>query len=202
MPYTTREPPDPIIDQKICPRCQQSFPIFEGDKKLYDQISPMFNGIKFPIPTPTLCPECRQQRRLARRNERKLYNRKCDFSGKPIISIYSPDKPYKVYDQKIWWSDQRNPMDYGRAIDFNQPFFSQFDELLKTVPLFSLSIFGSENCDYTNVIETSQNCYMSFNIVESQHLLYCNTALSCQDCCDTDYAPEGGSHLYRTIDTS
>jgi uncharacterized protein YbaR (Trm112 family) len=188
--FTSKQTNDPIIEQKICPSCQQSFPIFEGDVKLYDQISPIFNGQKFPIPVPTLCPECRQQRRLARRNERSLYNRKCDFSGKPIISIYSPDKPYKVYDQKIWRSDQRDPMDYGKPIDFNQPFFSQFDELLKTVPLFSLSIVNSENCEYTNAIQECKSCYMSFNLMNAQNLFYSNACFDVQDCCDTDYAPE------------
>ena len=191
-----------IAQTKTCKVCNASFPIMQEDLEFYEKISPTFNGKHFPIPTPTLCPECRQQRRLAWRNERKLYNRKCDFSGKPIISIYAPDKPYTVYDQKVRRSDQRDPMSYGRAIDFDQTFFSQFDKLLKTVPLFSLSVVNSENCEYTNATENCQHCYMSFNIVESQHLLYCNTSLNAQDCCDTDYAPEGGSHLYRTMDTS
>jgi Zn ribbon nucleic-acid-binding protein len=59
-----------------------------------------------------LCPECRQQRRLSFRNERNLYKRDCDATGKSIISIYSPDKPYKVYNQDFWWSDNWDAMDY------------------------------------------------------------------------------------------
>jgi Zn ribbon nucleic-acid-binding protein len=59
-----------------------------------------------------LCPDCRQQRRLAFRNERNLYKRKCDATGKNIISIYSPDKNIKVYNQDFWWSDKWNTMDY------------------------------------------------------------------------------------------
>jgi hypothetical protein len=93
-------------------------------------------------------------------------------------------------------------MDYAREIDYNQPFFTQFDQLLKTVPLFSLSVVNSENCDYTNAIQDCQHCYMSFNLMNCQHVFYSNALFNVQDCCDTDYAPEGGNHLYRTIDTS
>jgi len=55
------------------------------------------------IPTPTLCPEERQRRRLAFRNERKLYKRKCDATKKDIISLYQNDSPYIVYDHTVWW---------------------------------------------------------------------------------------------------
>jgi hypothetical protein len=97
------------------------------------------NGkIKYLIPSPTLCPDCRQQRRLSFRNERKLYKRKCDFSGKDIISIYSPDKPYKVYDQEIWWSDKWEALDYGKEFDFSRTAFEQFDELMKEVPRLAI----------------------------------------------------------------
>lgn len=93
---------------------------------LWESFTPVFNWIKYSIPTPTLCPDCRQQRRILWRNERKLYKRNCDATGKQIISIYSPDKPYKVYDGKIWWSDSWDAMDYGRDFDFDRWFFEQF----------------------------------------------------------------------------
>jgi hypothetical protein len=85
-----------------------------------------------------LCPEERQRRRLSFRNERKLYKRKCDYSGKDIISIYSPDKPYKVYDQKIRRSDDWDPMDYGFEFDFSATFRENFGNLSSTMPLMSI----------------------------------------------------------------
>jgi hypothetical protein len=72
----------------------------------------MFDGKKYMIPLPTLCPEERQRRRLIFRNERKLYRRQCDFSQQPIISMYAPEKQHKVYDTKIWFSDKRNAKDF------------------------------------------------------------------------------------------
>jgi hypothetical protein len=74
------------IEIKICKHCQSSFEITDKDLELYDKISPSFpspdslvSGLKkIQIPSPTLCPDCRQQRRLSFRNERNLYRRKCD----------------------------------------------------------------------------------------------------------------------------
>jgi Zn ribbon nucleic-acid-binding protein len=59
-----------------------------------------------------LCPDCRQQRRLAWRNERKLYKRKCDATGKNIVSVYSPDKDYIVYDKNYYISDKFDALDF------------------------------------------------------------------------------------------
>jgi hypothetical protein len=112
--FISKQTNDPIVEWKTCPNDNQPFPIFQSDLDFYEKISPTFNGKKYPIPTPTLCPDCRQQRRLARKNERKLYKRTSDASGKSIISLYSPDKPYKVYTQEERWSDKRNAMDYAK----------------------------------------------------------------------------------------
>jgi hypothetical protein len=55
---------------------------------------------------PEICPRCKEMHRLAFRNERQLYKRKCDITGENIISIYSPDKKYKVVSSDYWWSDK------------------------------------------------------------------------------------------------
>lgn len=103
---------------KTCLHCQSNFDIAQSDLDFYTKISPSFVGQKFQIPSPTLCPDCRQRRRMSFRNERNLYKRICDASGKQIISIYRPDCGYKVYDQKIRWSDARNASDYAMDFDF------------------------------------------------------------------------------------
>jgi hypothetical protein len=86
------------------------------------------------LPSTDICPTCSVRRRLAFRNERNIYKRKCDATGKNIVSMFSPDKPYKVYEQSEWWSDKWEPKDYAREYDFSRNFFEQFDELLKAVP--------------------------------------------------------------------
>jgi len=75
-----------IVETKICKHCGASFDITDKDLEFYKKVSPSFpspdsleSGLKkYLIPTPTLCPECRQKRRLVWRNERNLYKRNCD----------------------------------------------------------------------------------------------------------------------------
>jgi len=76
--------------------------------------------------------------------------------------MYSPDKPYKVYDNEVWWSDRWNALDYGIEFDFNKSFFEQFNELLHKVPLFALINSNTENAEYNNYIYSAKNCYMSY----------------------------------------
>ncbi len=165
-----------IIETKKCELCNSKYEITEKDLEFYEKASPVFTWLKYSIPTPNLCPDCRQQRRLAWRNERNLYRRICDLSWKSIISIHSPDKKYKVYDQKEWWSDKWDPMDYGIYFDFGKSFFEQFEELLLKVPIISLSIVNSENSDFNNDLLYSKNAYLcidSSNIDNSAYISWC-----------------------------
>jgi CxxC-x17-CxxC domain-containing protein len=199
-----------IVETKICRHCSCQFYITDKDLEFYEKVSPFFsspspsdislswggikegvlnlwNGkIKYLIPTPNLCPECRQQRRLSFRNERNLYKRKCDFSGREIISIYSPDKNYKVYDQEIWWSDKWDALDYGREFDLSRSFFEQFWELTKVVPRMSLyKDISCENCDFANQITKCKDSYLIISCSEAQECLYgkrVNNSINCVDC--------------------
>ncbi|USN57706.1 MAG: hypothetical protein H6767_04930 [Candidatus Peribacteria bacterium] len=101
-----------VVETKTCKHCSVNFDITDKDVEFYEKVSPSFGGKKYLIPSPTLCPDCRQQRRLSFRNERQLYKRQCDATGKPIVSIYSPDKPYTVYEQDFWWSDAWDALKY------------------------------------------------------------------------------------------
>jgi hypothetical protein len=67
--FISRQTSDPIVEWKTCKVSGQPFPIYQSDVEFYDKISPTFNGKKFAIPTPTLCPEERERRRMAWRNE-------------------------------------------------------------------------------------------------------------------------------------
>ncbi len=150
------------IQTKKCKHCNSAFEITDKDLEFYNKISPIFDWKKYQIPTPTLCPDCRQQRRLSFRNERNLYRRDCDATGKTIISMYSPDKKVKVYSQEEWWSDNWDSLDYWIDFDFSKWFFEQFWKLFRKVPMLSLSISSSDNCSYNNLLWESKNCYYTF----------------------------------------
>ena len=146
----------------------------------------------FLIPPPTLCPDCRQQRRLSFRNERKLYKRKCDATGKDIISVYSPISPFTVYEQEYWWSDDWDPIEYGREFDFSRSAFEQFSDLLRVVPRPSLFNTNSENSEYTQTCTDNKNTYMLFESSFDEDCLYghwLHYADYCVDCsfCDRSH---------------
>ncbi len=185
--------------QKNCKKCNANFEITDDDIKFYDKISPIFSGKKYQIPIPTFCPECRQQRRLSFRNERKLYKRKCDLTGKDIISVFSPDKPFKVYEQKIWWSDQWNPLDYIQEYNFNISFSQQFSRLLENVPRMSMFNIG-ENIAYCSYCGDFKDSYMCVSGMESEkccHCFFSNYSYNCFDCANIHYC----QYCYECIDS-
>jgi len=151
-----------IVEQKTCKQCNTEFWITDKDLKFYEKVSPVYDGKRYDIPSPEICYSCRAQRRLSFGNERNLYKRVCDATGKEIVSIYSPDKAYKVYDQDTWWSDSWNALDYGRDFDFSKTFFSQFNDLLHDVPRYNLYNFDNENSQYVQYLPHSKNCYLVF----------------------------------------
>ena len=174
--FISRQTNDPIVERKTCAVSGQPFAIFQSDLDFYTKISPTFAGQRFQIPTPTLCPEERQRRRLLFRNERKLYKRKCDATGETIISMHSPDKMYKVYEQSYWWSDNRDPLEYGITINQWYTFTKYFQQLRNSVP--SLSLYNEysslDNCVYINCSWRSKDSYMAIDSWEITNCLRSN----------------------------
>ncbi|MFA6585932.1 MAG: hypothetical protein WCS86_02100 [Candidatus Paceibacterota bacterium] len=137
-------------ETKICQNCKQDFIVEPEDFKFYEKIK---------VPPPTWCPECRSIRRMMWRNEHTWYHRKCDATGKSIISMYAPNTVYKVYDQEYWKSDACDPLDYGKSYDFSKGFFEQFDALFREIPHPSLIQKNNVNSDYSNHTLNLKNCY-------------------------------------------
>ncbi|KKS11910.1 MAG: hypothetical protein UU66_C0005G0015 [Parcubacteria group bacterium GW2011_GWB1_41_5] len=130
-----------INEKRMCQNCHGEFTIEPEDFNFYEKIK---------VPPPKWCPECRQQRRMAWRNEHTLYRRDCDLCKKSTVTIYSPNKPLKVYCNECWWSDGWDPASYGRDFDFSRPFFEQYKELQLEVPRMALLNKRSINSEYTN----------------------------------------------------
>ena len=143
-----------------CKQCSSSFEISDEDLKFYDRVSPVIAGKKFLMPPPTLCPDCRNQRRQTFRNDRVFYSRKCDLSAKQFVSTYAPGKSYKIYHPDAWYGDKWDAMDYARDFDFSRTFFEQMDELMKDVPRLGIDIVNCENSYYCNFCGDDKNCYL------------------------------------------
>ncbi|QQR83283.1 zinc-ribbon domain containing protein [Candidatus Peregrinibacteria bacterium] len=144
-----------------CTQCQSPFQVTDSDRKFYDQVSPIFNGVKYVLPEPTLCPDCRQQRRTAHINELNLYPSECDLCHKKTLTQFPPHENLTIYCRECWHSDQWDPCDYGREFDFSRPFFEQWMELKRVVPKQALSHQGVMiNSDYTHLVGELKNCYL------------------------------------------
>lgn len=164
-------------ESRSCQNCKQGFIIEPEDFDFYKKIN---------VPPPTWCPECRMIQRMMIRNERYLYRRPCRGAGhnEEIISIYSADKPFNVYDQKLWWSDEWDPASFGKEYDFSRTFFEQFKELWEKVPLLALSNSNATNSEYCNVADQSKDSYMTSGSFKIENTLYSNRVYEVKDSMD------------------
>ena len=163
-------------ETRVCQNCGRKFIIEPEDFEFYKKIG---------VPAPTLCPDCRLQRRLAFKNIHNLYKRKCDLCGKDIISMYSKDVPSPVYCRECWWSDKWDAMEYGRDYDFNRPFFEQLKDLANKVPMIGLlSDHRSINSEYTHFSGPVKNCYLVFHGEDCENCFYSTGILHSRDCLD------------------
>ena len=138
------------------------------------------------VPPPTLSAAERQRRRLAFRNERRLYHRRCSETREVIVSIYSDEKPFPVFSNDYWWSDDWEPRRYGREFNYSKTFFEQFHELQNTAPHCALAVIKPtmENSDYCNQAGWLKNCYLLFDSRSSEQCMYGKTVERCFDCVD------------------
>lgn len=158
-----------------CQNCKNEFILTQSDIDLL---------IKLKVPIPTFCSDCSHQRRFAWRNTHALYHRPDSVTGKDVISIYHPDVQMNIVDQKYWWSDEWDPMDYGREYDFSKPFFEQWKELRNVIPFQSLSNSKAVNSDYCNVAEESYDCYLISASWKNERVMYSDSLVEVKDSVD------------------
>lgn len=164
---------------RTCRHCSEQFTITEAHQAFCASIG---------VPTPTLCPPCRKQRRLARMNLQTLYPRICDLTKEPMVAIYPAETPFPVYSTQAFFEGDWEPLEYGRDFDFSRPFFEQFYELQQVTPRIAvIQKLGATNSAYCNNIGRPQNCYLTFmGGGEISHLYYCESARNfthfCMDC--------------------
>ena len=154
-----------MTETRVCKNCQQDFTIEQEDFDFYKKID---------VPAPTLCPDCRFQRRLAWFKAFRLYKRRCDLCLKEKISMYRPDAPYTVYCTDCWWSDKWDSAAFAQEYDFSRPFFEQFDDLLHKAPLLGLVIDKASipTSPFNNYIGHAKNTYLTYYCDNNQDVAY------------------------------
>jgi hypothetical protein len=172
------------MENKTCKKCNAEYQISDSDLEFYKKMSPTFAEKTFEIPVPTLCPNCRRQKRLVWRNMSKIYKRKCDLTGNEIISGYAPNSKYKVYETSAWWGDGWDPMTYGQDFDPSRSFLEQLQELNLKVPKMHAVVVENENSPYTNNVTRAVNCYLLQNATNNENCMYGQGFWNNKDCVD------------------
>ena len=188
--------------QKTCTTCNASFVFTDAEQEILAKVSPLIGGVRYAIPAPDVCGLCRAQRVTTYLNEKNLFQGTCAITGKPILSLYHPDSPYKVIDTDVWWSDRFDAQSYGvQDIDFSRPFFEQFLELKRRVPRMNVSTQELDNSPYVNAAGKLKNCYMVFNTGVCENMLYGKTLWLVRDSIDCFYSTDL-EQCYSVLDSS
>ena len=163
-------------ESRKCQNCGVEFWIEPEDFKFYEKIK---------VPPPTWCWQCRAQRRLAFRSGIKLYKRKVGGRDAEAFSSVPQDSSFRVFDEDYWWTDDWNPMDYGREYDFSRPFFEQLKELSLQVPIPHRRVLSGVRSEYCNNAVYIKDCYLCFNAGWTENSMYSETINHSRDCADT-----------------
>ena len=163
----------------------------------------------FDIPLPVISPLPRLRNLGAFRNRTYLYHGQCAHTGRKILTSIAPERGFIVWDRDVFESDEYSPASFGRNYDFNRPFFQQFEELLRSVPLPNLSTNRPtmENSDFTNGITGAKNCYLIFSSSFNEDCLYSKLLYKCRDVvgcvlakeCELCYACSGVHRCYNVL---
>jgi len=165
-----------IIQTKTCKQCNTRFEITDKDLEFYKKVSPKFEWKVFEIPAPTLCPDCRKQRRFAFFNTRSLYKNKCLKCWKSIVSRFSIKSWVKNYCNECWSKDDWNQLEQWLEIDFSKNFFEQMWKLINNT-IFQNLIWSSSNVTnnsvFTNHTSEIVDSYLVFEANNINNSLYC-----------------------------
>ncbi len=176
---------------RSCAQCLANFEITDEDLAFIEKVSPVYGGTKELIPPPTLCPQCRVQRRMAFRNQIYVYTRPSSATGKQMFSMYTPEAPVKVFENELWYGDSWDPMEFGRPFDFNRTFFDQFLALFRDCPLPARAYIPEMiNSDYSNNVMGVKNSYLIFNASFCEDCMYCESIWGTKDAIDCTRVPE------------
>ena len=147
---------------KTCPVTGQTFEVTPAEMELRKKL-----GIEGE---PSLHPIARWQILGAFWQHWALHKRKCDKTGKLIVSVFSEDCPYPVWHKDEWIKHADPP---STEIDLTKPVFPQMWELFRCCPIPHNVGAGNENCEYTDDWWYSKNCHLCHSGIYSEDLRYC-----------------------------
>ena len=165
-------------ETKVCKQCDVRFDIAPNEQALYGKIG---------IPIPSKCFKCRMQHLLAFWIFGKFRKGKSDLSGKDFITILPAKTRYPIYTSHEWFSDEWDPMTYGVEYDSSRRFFDQFEDLQRQVPRPHQTGKNNLDCDWSDDVWDSKNCYLSRAMLGCENLSYSYRNINVKDSLDITY---------------
>ncbi len=175
------------------PYCEERFDIAAEDIKFLKM---------FHVSAPNYCPTCRRIRRLTHMGYSQLFKRKCDVPNhtESIISIFSEECPFFVYDYKYFIGDEFDPFSFGYEYDKKISPMKQLLEFRKNfpVPSFLNRNPSSINSDYSNGGRDLKNGYFvmaCYHVEDAWYSLMISRSRNIMD----SYAINNSEFVYESI---
>jgi hypothetical protein len=145
---------------------------------------------KFNVALPDIHPHERMRRLFVNRNMYSLTFDVCDLCGKKMLSMWGENPVFPVYCSPCWNSDNWKPAE--RDLDLEKPFFDQLKKLVDVSPHPAASVIEPiVNSEFCNSATNVKNCYMSFNIFDSEECHYCVSINKLKECIDVSMTDQG-----------
>jgi len=164
---------------KNCIDCKNEFTIDSGDLLLYEKI-----GLKIP----EKCFECRTKQYFIFSIFGKFRKGVSDLSGESLITVFPNNPRYPIYKSHEWWSDDWDPLVFGQDYDSSKSFFTQLKELQEKIPRPHQIGQNNTNCDWSDDVWDSKNCYLTRSVSKCDNLSYCYRILDSKDSFDLVYS--------------
>lgn len=118
-----------------------------------------------------------------------------------LISAFPPKSPYGVVTTQEFEERRSDYGKLGKDYDFSLGFWSNFMELTKKVVYPSIATWGNnENSDFAHKIMNGNNCYLSFEVCDSDTVLYSvNVKDHCRDIYNSIMIGDHSEMVYQSV---
>lgn len=166
-------------ETRQCQNCKKQFTIEPEDFQLLEPLD---------VPAPEKCPVCLWKHLLGFFVFGRFRKTKSALTGKNLITAISEKAPFPIYAREEWNSDEWDPMQFGKAYDFDRSFFGQFSDLRVQVPHPHQAGTNNVHCDWCEDVWSSKNCYLTRHLLEGEDLSYGYRVIRCRNSVDLAYA--------------
>ncbi len=199
---------DEIIPHKRICKWQGQHKYCEGEFEVTKEDIEFLKMLR--VPAPNYCPTCRRIRRLNNMGWSQLFKKKCDVPGhtESMISIFSEECPFLVYDYKYFIDDEFDPFSFGIEYEnMKSPMTALLDFRKKfPIPSFLNRDPSSINSEYSNGGRDLKNGYYvmaCYHVEDAWYSLMINKSRNIMDSytiIDSEFVYGGvnSDHLYKS----